>query len=78
MTAAQKSGIVVGEFREAAVNSVSDRQSQNNESTETQDRRDIVVKLGKFAAYVAPFTIMASTRLSASFSGGKDSARPAH
>jgi len=75
VTAAQKSGIVVGEFREAAVNSVSDRQSQNNESTETQD---IVVKLGKFAAYVAPFTIMASTRLSASFSGGKDSARPAH
>jgi hypothetical protein len=60
------------------VDSTSDRQLQDKETGETQDRRDVVVKLGKLAAYAAPFTIMASTRLSASFSGGKESVRPAH
>jgi hypothetical protein len=34
-------------------------------SLEQQDRREVVRKLGKFAAYAAPFTVLAFTKKAA-------------
>ncbi len=41
------------------------------ESPESQNRRDLVTKLGKFAIYAAPFTVMALNSQAASGSGPK-------
>jgi len=41
------------------------------ESPESQDRRDLVTKLGKFAIYAAPFTVMALNSQAATGSGPK-------
>ena len=38
-------------------------------SSEKQNRRELVTKLGKFAAYAAPFTVMALNSKAASGSG---------
>jgi hypothetical protein len=46
------------------------------EASDKSNRRELVAKLGKFAAYAAPFTVMAFTnKAEAGFSGGKQ-ARP--
>ena len=50
-------------------------QLANNQPAETvsssdkQNRRELVTKLGKFAAYAAPFTVMALNSKAASGSG---------
>lgn len=38
-------------------------------SAENLDRRDLVQKLGKFAAYAAPFTVLATTASAAHGAG---------
>jgi hypothetical protein len=38
-------------------------------STEHQNRREVVQKLGKFAAYAAPFTVLAFTKKASAASG---------
>jgi hypothetical protein len=45
-------------------------EAANTDSPENLDRRDAVRKLGKFAAYAAPFTIMALTVQRASAASG--------
>ena len=37
---------------------------------ETQGRREVVLKLGKFAAYAAPFTMLALTKKADAATGG--------
>jgi hypothetical protein len=52
-----------------------DQQQPNNsqqpdvESPETQNRRELVTKLGKYAIYAAPFTVMALNCKAISASG---------
>ncbi len=44
------------------------KNSENQQTTEPvaqQDRREVVQKLGKFAAYAAPFTVLAFTKKAA-------------
>jgi hypothetical protein len=44
------------------------KSSENEQVTEPvlqQDRREVVQKLGKFAAYAAPFTVLAFTKKAA-------------
>ena len=49
-----------------------------SEVCESEDRREIVRKLGKFAAYAAPFTVLAMNAKAASGSGpAPHAARPA-
>lgn len=46
------------------------------DAAETLDRRDLVQKLGKFAAYAAPFTVLAATASAANGTGsGKKPSR---
>jgi hypothetical protein len=40
----------------------SSREFESEKSTETEDRREVVRKLGRFAAYAAPFTVLAMTK----------------
>lgn len=55
-----------------------DREEENGSTTEAYDnRRDLVRKLGKFAAYAAPFTVLALPKKAEALSGGTR-ARPAH
>lgn len=42
------------------------------------DRRDLVRKLGKFAVYAAPFTVLAMTSSAASGSGGGSKPKSTH
>jgi hypothetical protein len=42
---------------------------QITESVEQQGRREVVQKLGKFAAYAAPFTVLAFTKKASAASG---------
>ena len=44
-------------------------QSAETEPTETQHRRDAVRKLGRFAAYAAPFTVLALNSKAGTSSG---------
>jgi hypothetical protein len=44
-------------------------------SSEKQNRRELVTKLGKFAAYAAPFTVMALNSKAATSSGGPSAKR---
>jgi hypothetical protein len=55
------------------INSQQNSSPQNcgMESPESQDRRDLVTKLGKFAIYAAPFTVMALNSQAATGSGPK-------
>ena len=46
-----------------------------SEPAETQHRRELVCKLGKFAAYAAPFTVLALTSKAATSSGPGPHAR---
>lgn len=40
-------------------NDINGKELQVNEEKEEQSRRELATKLGKFAIYAAPFTIMA-------------------
>jgi hypothetical protein len=44
-------------------------QTAETEPTETQHRRDVVRKLGRFAAYAAPFTVLALNSKAGTSSG---------
>jgi hypothetical protein len=44
-------------------------QTAETQSAETQHRRDIVRKLGRFAAYAAPFTVFALNSKAGTSSG---------
>jgi hypothetical protein len=58
------------------VDSKPNRDLENGSTTETNDsRRDAVRKLGKFAAYAAPFTVLALPKKAEALSGGTQ-ARP--
>ncbi len=46
------------------------------DSVENMDRRDLARKLGRFAAYAAPFTVLATTASAASGSGGGKHPKP--
>jgi hypothetical protein len=53
-----------------------DQQQPNNsqpsaDSPEMQNRRELVTKLGKYAIYAAPFTVMALNSKAATASGPK-------
>jgi hypothetical protein len=39
--------------------------SENDASDERTDRREALIQMGKFAAYAAPFTVLALTRADA-------------
>jgi hypothetical protein len=58
------------------VDSKRDREPENESTTETGDtRRDVARKLGRFAAYAAPFTVLALTSKAATSSGPGPHAR---
>jgi hypothetical protein len=60
---------------EVAKSPVSDKTV--SEKTETDDdRREVLKKLGKFAAYSAPFTVLAFSAKAATASGPVKSSRP--
>jgi hypothetical protein len=42
---------------------------ETQENSEKQNRRELVSKLGRFAAYAAPFTVMAFTNKAQAASG---------
>jgi hypothetical protein len=46
-----------------------DQPIEPQETGEKQNRRELVAKLGKFAAYAAPFTVMALTNKAQAASG---------
>jgi hypothetical protein len=46
-----------------------DQSVELKDSAEKQNRRELVSKLGKFAAYAAPFTVMAFTNKAQAASG---------
>jgi hypothetical protein len=53
------------------MNNDKDLNSNSNETTELNDRREALKKLGKYSAYVAPFTVLAfSKKASAATSHG--------
>jgi hypothetical protein len=53
------------------------KETANMDSAESLDRRDLVQKLGRFAAYAAPFTVLAATASAANGAGsGKKPASP--
>ncbi len=61
-----------------AYNNDMDHQANNQpdeivSSSEKQNRRELVTKLGKFAVYAAPFTVLALNSKAASSSGGPSS-----
>jgi hypothetical protein len=48
-----------------------DRELESGLTNETNDsRRDLVRKLGRFAAYAAPFTVLALPKKAEALSGG--------
>lgn len=63
-----------------AYNNDMDQQPNNQtdeivSSSEKQNRRELVTKLGKFAAYAAPFTVMALNSKAGTFSGPTPSSK---
>jgi len=46
-----------------------DQSVETEDTSEKQNRRELVSKLGKFAAYAAPFTVMALTNKAQAASG---------
>lgn len=56
-----------------------DRELESGQSSETgETRRDVARKLGRFAAYAAPFTVLALTSKAATGSGGAPQMRGPH
>jgi hypothetical protein len=51
------------------MNNEKELKTTNSEIAETDDRREALKKLGKYAAYVAPFTVMAVSAKAATASG---------
>jgi hypothetical protein len=49
---------------------IESEQVPSSAATEEVDRRDLVQKLGKFALYAAPFTVLANTHRAEAASGG--------
>jgi hypothetical protein len=45
-------------------------ESGQTAESESHDRRDVVGKLGRFAAYAAPFTVLAFTKKADAATGG--------
>jgi hypothetical protein len=54
----------------------SSENEQITESVEQQGRREVVQKLGKFAAYAAPFTVLAFTKKASAASGHGSAKHP--
>ncbi len=54
------------------LNGTQARETQDNETQDNnaQGRREVVLKLGKFAAYAAPFTVLALTKKADAATGG--------
>jgi hypothetical protein len=52
------------------MDSKSSREFESEKSTEIEDRREVVRKLGRFAAYAAPFTVLAMTKKADAATGG--------
>jgi hypothetical protein len=48
---------------------LNDQSVEPQDTAEKQNRRELVSKLGKFAAYAAPFTVMAFTNKAQAASG---------
>jgi hypothetical protein len=44
-------------------------QNSNSETSELNDRREALKKLGKYSAYVAPFTVLALSKKASAASG---------
>ena len=56
-----------------------DRKLENGSTTESGDtRRDVARKLGRFAAYAAPFTVLALSAKAGTASGPGPHLRPSH
>jgi hypothetical protein len=51
------------------MNNDKDINSNSTETTELNDRREALKKLGKYSAYVAPFTVLAFSKKAAAASG---------
>ena len=45
-------------------------QNSNSETSELNDRREALKKLGKYSAYVAPFTVLALSKKASAATGG--------
>jgi hypothetical protein len=59
------------------VDSKPDSELESEQTTETGDtRRDVARKLGRFAAYAAPFTVLALSAKAGTSSGPGPHARP--
>ena len=48
-----------------------DKQAEGSQAAEAHDRRDAIRKLGKYAAYAAPFTVLALAQKADAASGGR-------
>jgi hypothetical protein len=56
-----------------------EKQNQNTENVKDSERREALLKVGKFAAYAAPFTLLALTNKADAASGGSSGGRhPIH
>jgi hypothetical protein len=53
-----------------------DLNSTSNETTELKDRREALKKLGKYSAYVAPFTVLALSKKASAATGHGPGATP--
>ncbi len=53
-----------------------DKETETNPTPNDRDRRDVIRKLGRFAAYAAPFTVLAITKKADAATGGGP--RPLH
>jgi hypothetical protein len=51
------------------MNNDKDINSNSTETTELNDRREALKKLGKYSAYVAPFTVLAFSKKAAAATG---------
>jgi hypothetical protein len=51
------------------------RNSKQASQEATTDRRELIQKLGRFAVYAAPFTVVATTAKAATASGPQGAAR---
>jgi hypothetical protein len=54
-------------------NQANPQPSASPSSSDEQNRRELVTKLGKFAVYAAPFTVLALNSKAATSSGGPSS-----
>lgn len=56
-------------YKEATLDSKPDNEMEGTPSAENTDRRDVIRKLGRFAAYAAPFTVLAFSQKANAASG---------